>query len=68
MQNPGGKQLIDKRTILSELEARGEPELVKQAEQRLPDQVHVGNHAVQLRDLGLDPESLAAKYLPNPRP
>jgi len=55
--------LIDKQAILSELERRGEQELVQQAEKRLPDQVHVGNHAEQLRDLGLDPEQLAQKYL-----
>jgi len=36
---------------------------VQQAEQRLPDQVHIGNHSEQLRDLGLDPEHLAQKYL-----
>ena len=55
--------MIDKQAILNELERRGEQELVQEAERRLPDQVHVGNHAVQLRELGLDPEHLAAKYL-----
>ena len=58
------KALIDKQAIINELERRGEQELVQQAKQRLPDQVHVGNHAVQLRELGLDPQQLADKYLP----
>ena len=55
--------MIDKQAILNELERRGEQELVQQAEQRLPDQVHIGNHSEKLRDLGLDPEHLAQKYL-----
>jgi hypothetical protein len=63
--------LVDKQAIISELESRGERELIAQAEARLPDQVHLGNHAVQLRELGLDPEALAAKFAgisPSPQP
>jgi hypothetical protein len=60
--------LIDKQAIITELESRGEKELVTQAEARLPDQVHLGDHAVQLRELGLDPEALAAKFAGNPPP
>ena len=57
--------LVDKQTIVRELESQGKKELVAQAEARLPDQVHLGDHAVQLRQLGLDPEQLAAKFAPN---
>jgi hypothetical protein len=60
--------LIDRQAIISELESRGEKELVAQAEARLPDQVHLGDHAIQLRALGLDPEALAAKFAGIPRP
>jgi hypothetical protein len=60
--------LVDKQAIISELESRGEKELVAQAEARLPDQVHLGDHAVQLRELGLDPEALAAKFAGNTPP
>jgi hypothetical protein len=56
--------MIDKQTIVKELEIKGEQELARQAESRLPDQVHLGNHAVQLRELGLDPEELAARFEP----
>lgn len=55
--------MVDKQQIVSELEQRGEQEAARQAESRLPDQVHLGNHEVQLRQLGLDPQDLAAKYL-----
>ena len=55
--------MIDKQQIIGELERRGEQEAARQAESRLPDQVHLGNHEVQLRQLGLDPQDLAAKYL-----
>ena len=55
--------MIDKQQIISELERRGEKEAARQAESRLPDQVHLGNHEVQLRQLGLDPQDLASKYL-----
>jgi hypothetical protein len=51
--------------IVKELELKGEQELARQAESRLPDQVHLGDHAVQLRELGLDPQELAAKFEPN---
>lgn len=60
--------LVDKQAIIHELETRGEKELVAQAEARLPDQVHLGDHAVQLRELGLDPEALAAKFGGNAPP
>ncbi|MDQ6878829.1 MAG: hypothetical protein M3082_14300 [Candidatus Dormibacteraeota bacterium] len=60
--------LVDKQAIISELETRGEKELVAQAEARLPDQVHLGDHAIQLRELGLDPEALAAKFSGNAPP
>ncbi len=60
--------LVDKRAIISELENRGEKELVTQAEARLPDQVHLGDHAVQLRELGLDPVALATKFGGNTPP
>jgi hypothetical protein len=56
--------MIDKQTIVKELELKGEQELARQAESRLPDQIHVGDHAIQLRELGLDPEELAAKFEP----
>lgn len=55
--------MIDKQQIVNELEQRGEQEAARQAESRLPDQVHLGNHEVQLRQLGLDPNDLASKYL-----
>jgi hypothetical protein len=34
--------LVDKQAIISELESRGEKELVEQAQAKLPDQVHLG--------------------------
>ena len=55
--------MVNKQQIVSELEQRGEQEAARQAEARLPEQVHLGNHEVQLRQLGLDPNDLAAKYL-----
>ena len=55
--------MVNKQEIVSELEQRGEQEAARQAEARLPEQVHLGNHEVQLRQLGLDPNDLAAKYL-----
>lgn len=55
--------MIDKQQIVNELEQRGEQEAARQAESRLPDQVHLCNHEVQLRQLGLDPQDLASKYL-----
>ncbi len=55
--------MIDKQQIIDELEKRGDQEMAQQAESRLPDQVHLGNHEVQLRELGLDPQDLASKYL-----
>lgn len=55
--------MVNKQQIVSELEQRGEQEAARQAESRLPDQVHLGNHEVQLRQLGLDPQDLANKYL-----
>lgn len=54
--------LVDKQAIIKELESRGEQELMAQAEQRLPDQVHLGDHAIALRELGLDPQELAQKF------
>ncbi|MDQ6722374.1 MAG: hypothetical protein M3003_16490 [Candidatus Dormibacteraeota bacterium] len=60
--------LVDKQMIISELENRGEKDLVAQAETKLPDQVHLDDLAVQLRELGLDPEALAAKFGGNPPP
>lgn len=55
--------MIDRQQIVRELEERGEQDAARQAESRLPDQVHLGNHEVQLRQLGLDPQDLASKYL-----
>lgn len=60
--------LGDKQTVISELESRGEKELVEQAPAKLPDQVHLGGHAVQLRELGLDPDALASKFSVNAPP
>ncbi|HEY1420038.1 MAG TPA: hypothetical protein VGG90_04940 [Candidatus Dormibacteraeota bacterium] len=57
--------MVDKQAIVDELESKGEQDLARQAESRLPDQVHLGDHAVQLRQLGLDPDELAAKFEPN---
>ena len=56
-------QMVNKQQIVSELERQGKQEAAREAERRLPDQVHLGNHDVQLRQLGLDPQDLAAKYL-----
>jgi hypothetical protein len=56
--------VIDRQAIIKELELKGEQELARQAESRLPDQVHLGDHALQLRELGLDPIELAAKFEP----
>ena len=54
--------MIDKQQIVSELERRGEQELARQAESRLPDLVHPEQHADQLRQLGLDPSQIASKF------
>lgn len=54
--------MIDKQHIINELESRGETELAKEAENKLPQQVDLGNHEIKLRELGLDPQALAARY------
>lgn len=54
---------LDKQTIINELKSRGETEMVSQAERSLPSQVHLGDHAVELKSLGLDPQDLANRFL-----
>ena len=54
--------MIDKQQIVRELENRGEQELARQAESRLPEMVHPENHADQLRQLGLDPSEMTSKF------
>jgi hypothetical protein len=55
-------ETIDRRTVVKELERQGKQHLVDQAVQRLPEEVHLEKHAVELQELGLDPRILAAKY------
>jgi len=55
--------MIDRQTIIQELEQQGKQHLTEEAVRRLPEQVHVGDHAVDLQQLGLDPQALAEKYV-----
>ena len=54
--------MIDKQQIVSELESRGEQDMAREAESKLPDMVHPEAHADQLRQLGLDPSEMASKF------
>jgi hypothetical protein len=55
--------MIDRQRIIEELEEQGKQHLTDEAMQRLPEQVHVGNNAIDLQQLGLDPRALAEKYV-----
>lgn len=58
--------MINKQALVRHLEEQGEQEAARQVEKRLPDTVHVGQHAVQLREIGLDPQQLAQRFGVNP--
>lgn len=54
--------MIDRQSVMQELEQQGKQHLIDEAARRLPEQVNVNNHEVDLKALGLDPQALAEKY------
>ena len=56
--------MIDRQQIVTELENRGQQDLAKQVETKLPEKVNVKDYSAQLQQLGLDPQEIASKYLP----
>ena len=54
--------LLDKQTVLEMISQQGNPQLVEQAEQHLPEQIDHEQHAELLQRFGLDPQRVLDQF------
>jgi hypothetical protein len=55
--------MVDRQQIVNELENRGQQDLAKQAQTKLPEKVNIKDYSSQLQQMGIDPQEMASKFL-----